>query len=162
MFDGNHAAALVRYHLAQQRALRIFARRPGIAEPNCRKHMQLRSLRTAIAHLDLDQHVLGRSFGILDEYIEITIIVEHTRVEQLEFHFGASASCVAFDDLIVGICILRVFVQILKIGMGRRRIEIEVVFLDIFAMIAFAVGKSEQTLLEDRVLAVPKGERKAK
>ena len=45
--------------------------------------------------------------------------------------------------------------------MGRRAVEIEVIFLYVLAVIALAVGQAEQPLLEDRVLAVPQGERKA-
>src|SRR5262249_23161175 len=40
-------------------------------------------------------------------------------------------------------------------------VEVEVVFLDVLAVIAFAVGQPEQAFLEDGVLAVPQGQRKA-
>src|SRR5271154_460201 len=46
--------------------------------------------------------------------------------------------------------------------MGRRRVEVEIVFLDVFAVIALAVGQTEQPLFEDRVLAVPQSEGEAK
>ena len=39
--------------------------------------------------------------------------------------------------------------------MGRRAVEVIIVFLDVFAVIAFAIRQAEQPLLEDRVLAVP-------
>ena len=42
--------------------------------------------------------------------------------------------------------------------MGRRRVEIEVVLFDVLAVVGFAVRQSEETLLEDRVPAVPQGE----
>src|SRR5512147_3157622 len=44
--------------------------------------------------------------------------------------------------------------------MRRRTVEVEVIFLDVLAVIAFAIGEPEETLLEDRVFPVPKGERK--
>ena len=44
--------------------------------------------------------------------------------------------------------------------MRRCRIEIEIVLLDVFAVIAFVAGQSEQPLLEDRIFAVPEGESK--
>jgi hypothetical protein len=43
----------------------------------------------------------------------------------------------------------------------RSAIEIEVVLLDVFAVIAFVVGEPEEALLQDGVLAVPERERKA-
>src|SRR5215471_10493949 len=45
--------------------------------------------------------------------------------------------------------------------MGRRAIEIEVIFFDVLAMIAFAVGEAEQPLFQNRALAVPECEREA-
>jgi hypothetical protein len=43
----------------------------------------------------------------------------------------------------------------------RRAVEVEVVLLDVLAVIAFAVGQAEQALLQDRVFAVPQREREA-
>ena len=45
--------------------------------------------------------------------------------------------------------------------MGRRAVEVEVVLLDVLPVVALAVGQAEQAFLEDRVLAVPQGQRKA-
>jgi len=42
---------------------------------------------------------------------------------------------------------------------GWRAVEVEIILLDVLAVIAFAVGQAEQPFLEDRVLAVPQGER---
>jgi hypothetical protein len=44
---------------------------------------------------------------------------------------------------------------------GRRRVEIEVVLLDVLAVIAFAVGEAEQTFLENGIASVPEREREA-
>jgi len=41
--------------------------------------------------------------------------------------------------------------------MSRRAVKIKIVFLDIFAVIAFAVSQSEMPLFEDWVFSVPKG-----
>src|SRR6185437_2317430 len=45
--------------------------------------------------------------------------------------------------------------------MRRRRIEIEIVFLHVLAVVPLAVGQPEQPFLEDRVFAVPERERRA-
>jgi len=39
--------------------------------------------------------------------------------------------------------------------MSRRAVEVEIVFLDVLAVIALAVGQAEQALLENGVVAVP-------
>jgi hypothetical protein len=45
--------------------------------------------------------------------------------------------------------------------MSRRAVEVEVVLLDVLAVVALAVGEPEQPLLEDRVAPVPEREREA-
>jgi hypothetical protein len=44
---------------------------------------------------------------------------------------------------------------------GRSAVEVEVVLLHVFAVVALAVGQAEEALLEDRVLPVPEGDREA-
>src|SRR5579862_1904757 len=39
--------------------------------------------------------------------------------------------------------------------MGRRGVEVEVVLLDVFAVVALVAGKTEGALLENRILAIP-------
>ena len=120
-----------------------------------------RGLRPSVADADLDQNVAGAGFRVFDKYIKISIVIEYAGIEQLVFHVVATAPAVCLDQIAIGICVLRIFVEILHVGMGRRTIEIEIVFLDILAVIAFAVGQTEQPLLQDRILAVPQGDGKA-
>ena len=50
---------------------------------------------------------------------------------------------------------MRILVQVPHVRVRRSAVEIEVAFLDILAVIALAVGQSEETFLENRILAVP-------
>jgi hypothetical protein len=43
----------------------------------------------------------------------------------------------------------------------RRGVKVEVVLLDVLAVIALAACQAEEPFLEDRVLAISQGERKA-
>src|SRR6476646_1713419 len=45
--------------------------------------------------------------------------------------------------------------------MRRGIVQIKVIFLNVFAVIAFAVSQAEEPLLENRVLAVPQRQREA-
>src|ERR1700733_11783086 len=45
--------------------------------------------------------------------------------------------------------------------MCRRTVDVEVVFLDIFAVVRFVVGEAEHALLQDRVALVPQRQREA-
>ena len=45
--------------------------------------------------------------------------------------------------------------------MRRSAVEVEVILLHVLAVIALAVGQTEQALLEDGILAIPEREREA-
>src|SRR5207249_4581131 len=49
----------------------------------------------------------------------------------------------------------------LQVRVGWSRVEVELVLLDVLAVVALAVGQAEEPLLEDRVLAVPQGDGEA-
>src|SRR5215468_6992094 len=61
----------------------IGVRAPDVAEPERRQHMQRGGRGPAIDRGDAQEHVLGRRFGVLDKDVEIAIVVEDARVQQL-------------------------------------------------------------------------------
>ncbi len=117
--------------------------------------MDFRRLRAAVVDGDLDQDILGRFLGVFHEHIEIAVLVKHAGVEQLILEFVTTAVAVGSDKLVVGISRLRILVELLHVGMRRRAVEVEIIFLHILAVVALAIGQAEQALLEDRILAVP-------
>ena len=141
--------------LLQSRPLRAAFPRPFVAEPKRRQYVQLGRFRAAVIDADLDQDVFRRFLGIFDEHVEIAVLIEHSRIEQFVFELIASAATVRLDKIAVRESSLRVLVEVLHVRMGRSAVEVKVVFLDILAVIAFAVGEAEQALLEDCVLAGP-------
>ena len=52
--------------------------------------MQLGRLGAAIVDGDLDQDVLGRRLGVLDEDVEVAVLVEDAGVEQLVLELAAA------------------------------------------------------------------------
>ncbi len=71
------------------------------------------------------------------------------------------AGAFSVDQVRVGIRALRILVQILHVRVAGDVVEVEVVLLDVLAVIAFVAGQAEHPLLEDRVGAVPQREREA-
>jgi hypothetical protein len=45
--------------------------------------------------------------------------------------------------------------------MGRRRVEVVVALLDVFAVIAFGAGETEEALFQDGIFSVPESDGKA-
>ena len=87
------------------------------------------------------------------------LLVEHTGVEEFVFRFGPRACGVRPDEVLVRVRRLRVLVQVPLIGVGRQVVDVEVVLLDVLAVIAFAVRQPEEAFFEDRVVLVPQADR---
>src|SRR5207249_2242342 len=69
----------------------------------------------------------------------------------------AAAALVLLDQPGVGEGRLRVLVQQPHVRVRRRVVGVEVILLDVLAVIALGARHAEETLLEDGVLAVPEG-----
>ena len=50
---------------------------------------------------------------------------------------------------------MRVLVEVLHVGVGGSVIEVEVVLLDVFAVVSFSGGEAEGSFLQNGILAVP-------
>ena len=137
----------------------VLAPRPRVAEPQRRQQMQTCRLRTAVVHGATDQDVIRAGLGVLEEHVVVAIVIEHAGVEQFVLELFAREQGIGLDQAGVRKGPLRVLVQVLHVRVGRRRVEVEVVLLDVLAVVPLAVGQAEQPLLEDGVVAVPQGER---
>src|SRR5581483_1558364 len=146
---------------AHPRPALISAPRPGVAEPRGRPHVNLCRLRAAIDEGDTNQDVFDCGLGVFDEQVEIAVVVEHARVNQLILRLRAAAVAAFVDDLRVREFGLWVFVGALHVGMRRGRVEVEVILLAVLAVIALAAGQAEEAFFQDRVAPVPEGEREA-
>src|SRR4029453_8996237 len=115
----------------------------------------------AIVNGDPDQDVFRGSLRVFHEDIKVAILIEDAGVEKLVLEPVSAAFAIRSYDRLVGESSLRVLVQILHVRMRRRRIEIEVVLLDVLAVVTLTVCEAEQPFLEDGIFAIPKGEREA-
>ena len=143
------------FRCAHLGAIVIVSPRPGVAEPDCRKQGQLSFGRTTIARRDFDQNIFDARFCVFGNNVEISVFVERARFEEFVLVVVLSPPAVFFYQLAVGEFALRIFVQALHIRVGRRGIEIEVVLLDVFAVIAFVAGEAEQPFLQNWIFAIP-------
>src|SRR5262249_54378312 len=121
----------------------------------------VRSLRPTVRDSDLDQNVLDIDLRIFHEDIKVSVIVENSGVEQFEFRLILSTSPVFVDQSCIWEFSLRVLVQVPHVRVRRRAVEIEVVLLDVFSVIAFVPRQSEDALLENRVMLVPESDGEA-
>ena len=146
---------------AQDRLLALVPPRPGVAEPQRRKDVQPRRFGAPVVHGHTDEDLLRLVLRVLDEHVEVPVVVEDPGVDELVLELLPRAPAVRVQQVTVRVLALRVLVEVLHVRVGRRRVEVEVVLLDVLAVVPLAVGEAERALLEDGVPLVPEGEREA-
>ena len=161
MGRGHHARPLAARAGGERRLRGPGGPRPGVPEPERGQEVHGGRLRPAVPDADPDEDVLRRRLRVFDEHVEVPVVVEDAGVDQLEFGLVARAVGVRGHELVVRIRPLRVLVEVLHVRVGRSAVEVEVVLLHVFAVVALAVGQAEEALLEDRVLPVPERDREA-
>src|SRR5271170_835699 len=160
-----HAGRMVEFngacYLAQAWTRFGIAPGPGVAEPDGWEHTETGRFRSAVRDRDLDEDIFGISFCVLDEHIEIAVFVEYSGVEQFVFWIVSATTAIFFQQLRIGKGGMRIFVEILHVGMRRCTVEVEITFFYVLAMIAFFAGEAEEAFLEDGVALVPQRDGKA-
>ena len=109
----------------------------------------------AIGRFDADQDIVGAGFGVFDDHVEITIVVENAGVDELELQIAFAAPAVFFNQPPVRKFRLRVLVEKFHVGVGRRRVEIKIILFNVFAVVALVTGETEEAFFQDRIFAVP-------
>ena len=155
MIRGDASAGREPFRLPERRPIAAHQPGPQVAKPERRQDMKSGRLGAAIVDRELDEDVLGRFLRILDEHVEVAVLVEDPGIDQLILELASAPAPVPFHEVGIRERRLGILVQILHIRVRRRAIQVEVVLLDVLAVIALAVGEPEQSLLEDRVRAVP-------
>ena len=77
---------------------------------------------------------------MLGEDIEVAVAFEDTGVDQLIFELLTRTRRVDPYQVVIGESALRVFVEVLAVGMGGRGVKVEIVLFDVLAMITFAIS----------------------
>src|SRR5712691_1245950 len=145
----------------EPRALAPHVPCPGVPEPEAREHMEGSSLGAAILHGDADQDVLRRGLRILDRHIEVPPRLEGARLEKLELAVPSAAAAILLDEPGIGILGMRVLVEPLQVRVRGGGVEIEVVLLDVLAVIALGTRETEVALLQDGIASIPQDEPEA-
>ncbi len=114
-----------------------------------------RRRRSAVMDGDLDEDVFRCGLGILDEYVEVAVLIEDARIEQLVLRVATASRAIRADEVRVRVRGMGILVEVLHVRVRGRGVEIEVVLLHVLAVIALAVRQSEEPLLQDGVLPVP-------
>ena len=72
--------------------------------------------------------------------------IENSGIDQFELIVLKTAAAILMQQLSVWVCSLGVLIKHFEIGMVWRGVEVVIVFLDIFTVVALAVRKAEQPL----------------
>ncbi len=101
---------------ADQRRLRYArAPRPNISAAQLRQQGQHRGIRPSIVRGDLHENIVGRSFCVFDKHVEVAIVIEQTRIQELELCGFGAAPAVFLKEPRVGKSGLRILVEHLQV-----------------------------------------------
>jgi hypothetical protein len=131
---------LRKYFLPQPRFAFVQSPAPGVTKPKGRQQMQFGGFRTAVECLNPDQDIVRTALGVFDEDIEIAIPVEDPCVDQFKLEVSLAPCPILLDQPRIGKFGLRVFVKKLHVRVSWRRIEIEIILLDVLPVITFVAG----------------------
>ena len=112
-------------------------------------------LGSSIDDGDARENIVGGGLRVFDEDVEKSVAVEDAGVDELELGVEPRSRPVLVDEPRIGKLAVRVAVEHLHIRVRRQSVEEKVILLNVLAMIALAVCKSEKALFKDRILAVP-------
>ena len=91
----------------------------------------------------------------------VTVFVEDAGVDEFVFGFVFAAYDVFVSEVGIGEFCVWVLVHGTHVGMRGGGVEVEVLFFDVFAVVAFGVGEAEESFFEDIVFAVPESDGEA-
>ena len=157
----DHAGAGGTVHLFQERPPDALLEPPGVAEPERRQQVQDGLLRPPVPDRDPDQDVLGGVLRVLHEDVEVAIVVEDPGVDEFVLRFVPGAFFIGLYKVVVRKCRLRILVQVFHVGVRRGIVQVIVVLLHVLAVVPLVVHEAEQSLLEERIRAVPECQGKA-
>ena len=129
--------------------------RPSVSEPKVGKNYDGGGYARPVRNGDLYMNIIGRSLCELRKDIEISVRGKRACINQLIFRLSQAAPTIFMSELIVWECSLGVFVKCFEVRMSWRGIEVVITLFDIFAVIAFGSGESEESLLQHCVLSIP-------
>src|ERR1017187_5484476 len=98
--------------------------RPGVAYPDGGQYIERGGFGAAIADLDADEDVVGRSLGVFHEDVEIAVVGEDAGIEQFILGIVAGAAAILLDQIVVRKRGLRILVQALHVGVGGSAVEV--------------------------------------
>ena len=107
------------------------------------------------------QDVFGPGLDVLHLDIEITAVVEDAGIDEFVFLLMPRPRPVHRHQFAVGELGVRVLVEITLVAVCRQVIDVEVILLDVLAVVALGIRQAEQALLQDRVALVPQRDSQA-
>jgi hypothetical protein len=104
---------------------------------------------------DSNENIFRSGLRVFDKYVEVAVLVEDAGIYELVLRLTPGALPIGLNQIAVGKRSMRIFIETLHVRVGRSAVEIEIILLDIFAMVALAVREAKQALLQNGIRTVP-------
>ena len=134
----------------------MIAPAPIVTKPERRQQVDGCRCGSPVGDGDPGEDLVLIRFGIFDQHVKIAILGKDAGVVQFVLVRVIATLLIFTHQLGIGKGGLGIVVEQLHVTVGGGAIEVEVTFLDIFAVVAFWAGEAKEPLFEDRVAAIPK------
>src|SRR5258708_16083323 len=108
---------------------------PGVTKPECREGVQVSGFRSAVVRSNTDENIFCIRFGVFDEYIEVTVLIEDACIKQFIFWRTLAALTICLHQIRIWERALWIFINHLHITMRRRGTKVKIIFFHILPMI---------------------------
>ena len=137
--------------------------RPDIAEPECGQQMQAAlPVRRTVCDRDANADVFRAGLGIFNFDIVIMPFLKNAGIQQFVLKVVPAAPLIFLDQIPIGIGCHRILVEPTHVGVRGCTVDVKIIFFYVFAVIALVACESEIAFFQDRIMAVPEGQCKAK
>src|SRR5258708_16509158 len=140
---------------SRDRAAKVPAPGPSVSKPKLRQDVQSGGFRPAIHRGDSNENVFDVGFGILDENVKIPAFGKNTCVEQFKLRLTTAATLVLLQQGFVRKFRLRIFVEHAHVAVRGCRVEVKIIFLNVFAVIALISRKAKKPFFQNGLSSIP-------
>ncbi len=105
--------------------------------------MNRRRIWPPIRYANPDQQIFRLAFAYFHNDIKVSALVENARIDQLVLSIVFGSPLIFVNQLCVRKFGLRVFVQILHVGMSWRIVQVKVILFHVLAMVSFVTIQSQ-------------------
>jgi hypothetical protein len=101
-------------------------------------------LRPSVANRYAHENVIRTDLCVFKKDVEVAIILEDACIDKLILEVFPGTSAICLNKIHIRVLTLGILIEVFHVAVCGRRVEIEVILLNVFAVVSFTIGKTEE------------------